>query len=82
MNIDELLNDAFRPENGLVDRKAKEYEGYVNAMGKPLEISVVAQEYCRIILKMQMNEKNQSHDYYKSYSEIRLNNWMQANYKK
>lgn len=90
-NIDDLLNVAFIDPNGIVYKMSKKYEGKVHATGKPIDEIVIGCQYVKILfniehtmpLKKEANAQDEAKYLMmlKQTSELRLENWIKANYK-
>ncbi len=82
MNINDLLNYAFIDEKGSVEKMYQKYSDSVNAMGKPIDKIHIGLQYVKILFAVEHVEKDKPLSYYKEVSEMRLENWIKANYKK
>ena len=82
MNINDLLNHAFIEKDGSVEKMYSKYYDTVNVMGKPIDKIAIACQYVKILFAVEHLEKEKPLSYYKEVSELRLENWIKANYKK
>lgn len=82
MNIDDLLNFAFIDPQGTVHKMYIKYKDYVSPTSKPIDELIIGCKYVKILFALQHLEKDRPIEYYKETSELRLENWIKANYKK
>jgi hypothetical protein len=81
MNMNNLLDNAFIDGQGSVHKMYKKYKDYVNVTSKPIDEMVIGIQYVKILFALEKLETGKDYDYYQKTSELRLENWIKANYK-
>lgn len=72
MNINDLINTAFIDEKGIVHRLGRKYN---------VDVCVVGCQYVKTLFNIEHLEKDRPIEYYQEVTDLRVENWIKANYK-